>query len=216
MKLDCESNENQPMVRRRPYNRVERLRSVEAGRERIVSAARDLLEDDDAEGFSIDAVARRAGVARMTIYNQFESKAGLLEALFDSLAARGPLTDMGDVFKQPDALVALDEYVDVFGRFWTLNRRAHGRLRAAALHDEELAAAMAARNERRRKGVAELLRRLGDDARPVVSRAEAIDVIYLLLSFDTFNELAGEGRAPADVVPTVRRLVRAVLGIASR
>jgi hypothetical protein len=41
-------------------------------------------------------------------------------------------------------------------------------------------------------------------------------VIYLLLSFDTFNELAGEGRAPADVVPTVRRLVRAVLGIASR
>jgi len=123
---------------------------------------------------------------------------------------------MCDIFKQPDALVALDEYVAVFGRFWTLNRRAHGRLRAAALHDEELAAAMAARNERRRKGVAELPRRLGDDARPVVSRAEAIDVIYLLLSFDTFNELAGEGRAPADVVPTVRRLVRAVLGIASR
>ena len=216
MKLDCLSNENQPMVRRRSYKPVERLRSVEAGRERIVAAARDLLEDDDAEGFSIDAVARRAGVARMTIYNQFESKAGLLEALFDSLAARGPLADMADIFQHPDPLVALDEYVAVFGRFWTLNRRAHGRLRAAALHDEELASAMAARNERRRKGVAELLRRLGGKARPVVSRPETIDVIYLLLSFDTFNELAGEARTPEDVVPTMRRVIRAVLGIVSR
>jgi AcrR family transcriptional regulator len=201
------------MVRRRSYNPVERLRSVEAGRERILAAARDLLEDDAAEGFSIDAVARRAGVARMTIYNQFESKAGLLESLFDSLAARGPLGRLADIFKLEDPLVALDEYVAIFGRFWTLSRRAHGRLRAAALHDAELAAAMQARNERRRKGVAAVLRRLGDQARPVVARPDAITAVYVLLSFDTFNELAGPDRTPEDVVPTVRRLVRAVLGI---
>lgn len=201
------------MSRRRSYNPVERLRSVEAGRERIVAAARDLLEDDDAEGFSIDAVARRAGVARMTIYNQFESKAGLLEALFDSLAARGPLGQMADIFKLEDPLVALDEYVAIFGRFWTLNRRAHGRLRAAALHDPDLATAMQARNERRRKGVAALLRRLDDLARPVVPRPDLITAIYVLLSFDTFNELAGPDRTPEDVVPAVRKLVRAVLGI---
>ena len=205
-----------PRRRRRSYNPVERQRSVDEGRERILAAARDLLEDTDAEGFSIDAVARRAGVARMTIYNQFESKAGLLEALFDSLAARGPLARIGDIFTQQDPLVVLDEYVAIFGRFWTLSRRAHGRLRAASLHDDELAAAMDARNERRRKGVTELLRRLGDRARPVVPRADAITVIYLLLSFDTFNELAGPDRAPEDVVPTMRRLVRAVLGISTR
>jgi len=200
----------------RPYSTVQRQKAVDAGREKIVAAARELLEANEAEAFSLEAVARRAKVSRMTVYNQFESKAGLLEALFDSLAARGPLADMAEIFSQPDPLVALDEYVAVFGRFWTLNRRAHARLRAAALHDEELAAAMAARNERRRKGVTELLRRLADEARPVVSRAEAIDVIYLLLSFDTFNELAGDGRAPEDVVPTMRRVVRAVLGIESR
>ena len=201
------------MVRRRSYKPVERLRSVEAGRERIVAAARDLLESDDAEGFSIDAVARRAGVARMTIYNQFESKAGLLEALFDSLAARGPLGQMADIFKMDDPVLALDAYVALFGRFWTLNRRAHGRLRAAALHDPDLAAALEARNERRRKGVAALLRRLGDNARPVVPRTDVITVIYVVLSFDTFNELAGPDRTPEDVVPMMRKLVRAILGI---
>lgn len=201
------------MAKRRSYTPVERQRSVEAGRERIVAAASDLLEDEDAEGFSIDAVARRAGVARMTVYNQFESKAGLLEALFDSLAVRGPLSQIADVFKQPDALVALDEYVAIFGRFWTVNRRAHGRLRAAALHDDELADAMKRRNERRRKGVTELVRRLGAKARPIVPRDELVNVIYVLLSFETFDAFAGERRLPDDVTPVVRNLVRGVLGL---
>src|SRR5947208_1944318 len=107
-------------MKRRLYTSVERQRSVDAGRERILSAARELLEADDVEGFSIDAVARRARVARMTVYNHFESKAKLLEALFDSLAARGPLGRMADIFLQPDPLVALDEYVALFGRFWTV------------------------------------------------------------------------------------------------
>jgi AcrR family transcriptional regulator len=200
-------------VKRRSYSAVERQRTVEAGRERIIAAARDLLEDDEAEGFSIDAVARRAGVARMTVYNQFESKAGLLEALFDSLALRGPLAGMTEIFKQPDTLAALDEYVAIFGKFWTANRRAHRRLRAAALHDDELAAAIASRNERRRRGVAELMRRLGDDARPVVPRDEVVNVIYVLLSFDTFDAIAGAERTPEDVVPTVRQLVRGALGV---
>jgi len=201
--------------KRRSYSAGERQRSVEAGRERIVTAARELLEDDDAEGFSIDAVARRAGVARMTIYNQFESKAGLLEALFDSLAARGPFARMADIFALDDPLVALDEYVAIFGKFWTLNRNAHDRLHAASLHDAELAQAMAARNERRRRGITELLRRLGDRAHPAVPRGDVIDVVHVLLSFHTFHEIAGPDRTPEDVTPTMQRLVRAVLGISS-
>jgi AcrR family transcriptional regulator len=201
------------MVKRRSYTGVERQRSVEAGRERILRAARELLEDEDAENFSIDAIARRAGVARMTIYNQFESKARLLEALFDALAAQGPLGQIPGVFKEQDPLVTLDEYVAIFGRFWTLHRSTHRRLRAAAAHDVELAAAMKARNTRRRTGITEILRRLGDQARPIVARADAVNVIHVMLSFETFNELAGEERTPDDVVPVMRRLVRAVLGI---
>ena len=201
-------------MKRRSYTSVERQRTVEAGRDRIVAAARELLDDDEAEGFSIDAVARRAGVARMTVYNQFESKAGLLEALFDSLAVRGPLADMADIFRIANPVEAFDAYVALFGRFWTLNRRTHRRLRAAAMHDAELATAMGSRNERRRKGVAELIRRLGDQAHPVVAREEVANVVFVLLSFETFDAIAGESRTPEDVVPIVARSVRAVLGLA--
>jgi AcrR family transcriptional regulator len=201
------------VVRRRLYTSVERQRTVESGRERILSAARELLDDDAAEGFSIDAVARRAGVARMTVYNQFESKAGLLEALFDALALHGPLSTMPEIFAEPDAIVALDAYVSLFGRFWTLNRRTHGRLRAAALHDDELASAMASRNERRRRGVAELVGRLEDRSHPVLARDELVNAIFVLLSFETFDALAGQDRSPEDVVPVVNQLVRAVLDL---
>jgi AcrR family transcriptional regulator len=197
----------------RPYSPVRRQRTVDAGRERILTAARELLEADDAEGFSIDAVARRAGVARMTVYNQFESKAGLLEALFDSLAARGALGQMAEIFQQRDPVAALDAFVALFGRFWTMHRRAHGRLRAAAAHDEELAVAMKNRNERRRHGLAELVKRLGDRAHAGVPRKELVNVLFVLLGFETFDALAGEGRTPDDVVPLVKRLVRGVLGI---
>jgi AcrR family transcriptional regulator len=36
--------------------------------------------------FSVEAVARQAGVARMTVYYQFGSRRGLLEGICDSLA----------------------------------------------------------------------------------------------------------------------------------
>jgi AcrR family transcriptional regulator len=202
-----------PFMTPRPYTPVERQKSVDAGRERILAAARALLEVDDAEQFSLDAVARRAGVSRMTIYNQFESKPKLLEALFDSFAARGPIAQMGDVFAEPDARAALDAFIAVFGRFWTYSRRAHGRLRAAASDDADLAAAMESRNERRRGALTVLVKRLAPHISPVVPRAEVVNILYVLLSFETFDAIAGPSRSPNDVVPIIRRMVHAVLGL---
>jgi AcrR family transcriptional regulator len=196
----------------RPYQARERQRQVDAGREKILAAARELLDGDDGEAFSIDAVARRAGVARMTVYNQFESKAGLLEDLFDSIAERGAFGRMGDVFAIEDPDAAMDAFVELFGRFWTSSRRAHRKLRAAALLDEDLEKAIVARNERRRFGIAELVRRIGKERKLAMSRDEAVNVMFVLMSFDTFDALAGPDRSPAEVVPIVRRLVRLVTG----
>lgn len=195
---------------RRPYQPVQRQQAVDEGRERILVAARELLEAEDAESFSIDAVAQRAGVARMTVYNQFASRAGLLEAMFDHLAARGEFDRMAEVFQQKDPLAALDAFVALFGRFWTAERRAHRRLRAAAAHDPELAAAIDRRNERRRLGLTELARRLG--TRSPLPEGEVVNVLFVLLSFNTFDALAGEARTPEAVTPVLQRMARLVVG----
>ena len=74
----------------RPYNLGRRQESAEQTRMRIVEAARELLMASDGfSGFTMEAVARQAGVARMTVYYQFESKVGLLEAVSDDLMPSG-------------------------------------------------------------------------------------------------------------------------------
>jgi AcrR family transcriptional regulator len=196
----------------RPYQAVERQRVVDAGRERIIVAACELLEADGDETFSIDAVAKRAGVARMTVYNQFESKAGLFEAIFDRIAERGAFGQMAEVFQERDVLAAFDAFVALFGRFWTDNRRVHYRLRSAAMDDADLSAGIQARNERRRQGLAELVRRLEPSVRSPLPAPELLNVLFVLLSFQTFDALAGEGRTPNDVTPLVQRLVRLAIG----
>src|SRR5438105_8026088 len=107
----------------RPYRLGQRQATTDQTRARILNAARELLMASDAfSGFSIDAVARQADVARMTVYYQFGSKIGLLEALCDSLAAQGRMEQLATAFRQPDPLDAMAEYIAVFGRFWNSDR----------------------------------------------------------------------------------------------
>src|SRR5215813_12867580 len=101
----------------RPYRLGQRQAATEQTRARIISAARDLLMSADGYArFSIEAVARQADVARMTVYHQFGSKVGLLEALCDSLAANGGMQQAAVAFRQENALDALNQYLQIFGR----------------------------------------------------------------------------------------------------
>ena len=198
---------------RPPHPPVERRRSVDLGRTRILEAARELLRLDDLAAFSLDAVARRAGVTRMTVYNQFGSKAGLLEALFDLLVERGAFAEMPAVFMEEDADAALDAFVGIFGRFYTDNRQVLMSLAAAAGADPDLAQAVRARNALRRRAIEGLLTRIGSAARPAIPRRELAHTLDVLLGFPTFDAIAGRDRTPNDVVPLMRQMIRALLAI---
>ena len=197
----------------RPYDATRRQEASDERREEVLKAARALLASDGDEPFSIDAIAKRAGVSRMTVYNLFGSKAGLLENLFDSLAARGEFASMGEVFAHADPLQSLDELIALFGRFWTKSRVAHRRLKAAAVNDEDLAHAIASRNERRRGVLTTLIKRILE-ARKIDTTArttsDVVRALYMLTSFDSFDTLAGPDRTPVQVTPLVQRLARAV------
>lgn len=200
----------------RPYKLGKRQAAAEETRTQIVNAARELLGGDPGgSGFSIDAVARAADVARMTVYHRFGSRAGLLEALFDDLAERGEIAQrLPAAFAEPEPLAALDAFVAAFGRFWTGDRLLLRRLHAVAALDPDVAAGNQAREERRRQGARVILGRLGDRyGRPPPNQLdEAADLVYTLTAFETFDILAGPQQRPLDVVPRVQRLVRAALG----
>jgi AcrR family transcriptional regulator len=205
----------------RPYRLGQRQATTTTQtRARILAAARELLAAPGGiAGFTVEAVARHADVSRMTVYYQFGAKAGLLEALFDQLATTGQLPQgVAAAFRQPDPLDALAGYVAAFAGFWAAERLVLRRLRSLAALDPELAQGVRARDARRRKGLELLAGRLADryGHPPPDALAEAVVVLHMLTSFETFDTLAGPDRSPQDVAGQVHRLAVAALGLPQR
>jgi AcrR family transcriptional regulator len=183
---------------------------------RILEAARGLLTvEGDLSGFTMDAIARLADVARMTVYNQFGSKVGLLEALCDSLAQRGGMEQMTRAFHLEEPLAALAEYIRVFSGFWAADRLATRRLRGLAALDQEIARVIRARDERRRRGLQFLLQRITEKyGHPAPEEQNAVvNLLWVLIGFETFDALAGPERSTEEVTPQVQHLVFLALGI---
>ena len=199
----------------RPYRMDRRRESTDENRLRIINAARELLASRKASArFSLEAVARRAGVARMTVYHQFGSLGGLLEALCDSLAIAGGMAHLAEAFHRPDPLEAVDQFIAVFIGFWESDRAVLRALGALAVLDPEFAAVLEERYGWRRKGVRVLLERLAQQTGRPKSREmhDAADLLYLLTSFATYDSLATPKRSPGQVTKLVQRLARDVLG----
>lgn len=198
----------------RPYQLGKRQAQIDDSRRKIIEAARALLaESTSYTAFTVDAVARRADVARATIYYQFQSKSGVLEALCDSLAETGQMSSLAHVFMTDDPDEALRGFISAFARFWGADRLVMRRLRALAQLDPEVRVVIDARDERNRQGLRVLLARMAQrpDVLPALDGEEAIKILHTLTSFETFDSLAGVDRSPADVVPIVVRLVETVL-----
>ena len=70
---------------RRRYNLKKRARSAEETRVRIIEAARTLLRESSYSDVSLDRIAAEARVSRQTIYVQFGSKRGVLQALVEHI-----------------------------------------------------------------------------------------------------------------------------------
>jgi AcrR family transcriptional regulator len=198
----------------RPYDLGQRQPQIDETRRRIVEAARALLADaPNYVAFTVDAVAKRADVARATVYYQFGSKAGLLEALCDALAESGNMAETAKALAESDPVEALRSYIAGFGRFWAADRLVMRRLRALAALDPDVEAVIAARNHQREIGLGVLVDRVAErvDRDPVVDREVALRLLYSLTSFETFDAVAGPNGDPTDVVPIIVELAEAIL-----
>jgi AcrR family transcriptional regulator len=191
----------------RPYVSSVRTAAAAEKRARVIeAAARSLREDASIATFSLDAVAKAAGVTRLTVYHQFGSRRGLLEAVFDDIAQRGGLTEIADAMAMPDPRIALDRLVEIFCAFWSRDS-AVGRLHEAMATDPEFAQALLERNERRRKTFDALVRRVAGRTASPPARRDAVDMIFALTSFAMFAML-GQDRPVDDVCKLVKSACR--------
>src|SRR5580704_11595996 len=193
----------------RRYRMGQRDAAAERTRTRILTAARELLATlREFSEFSVDAVAHKSGVARMTVYYQFGSKAGLLEALYENLVGRNETLQLADANRKADSLSALLEFVDVFVRVWSSDRNVIRRMHALAALDPGLAQSVQMRSANRRHELEMILKRVrGQYGHPGFSKfSEALEIVYMLTSFETFDHLASAASRPGDVADAVKRL----------
>lgn len=199
----------------RSYQLGRRQAASDETRTRIINAARELIAGGASfTVFSMEAVARQADVARMTVYHQFGSKVGLLEALCDTLASSGGMEQLAEAFRRADPRDALDHYITVFARFWESDRLVLRRLRGLAALDPDFGQVIRARDERRREGLGVLVRRiLGQSQTDMAAFDETVNMLYTLTSFECFATLAGPTRSLEAVTPQVIRLAHAALSL---
>jgi AcrR family transcriptional regulator len=177
-------------------------------RDRIVGAAVSVLSaKDPARTFSLETVAKAAGITRLTVYHQFGSRRALLESAFDVLAAQGGLHRIPDAMADPNPHTGLERLVAIFCDFWSARGGAARRLLDAAVRDPELGDSLRARNERRRQALSVLLGRMvqrGDLAPGAVR--ETVDVLFALTSVEFFAELKIGRRSTAKVCRLIQVL----------
>ena len=159
----------------------------------------------------MQAVAQHAGIARMTIYHHFGSKAGLLEALYDDLAERGRLRErLSEAFTANGVRQRVQKFIGAFCHFWEGDRLVIRRLHALAELDPEMNTG--GRHERRRVALRELLSAaMGRPRRSARLRDDIIDALHTLTSFETYDALARAGRTRPRVERLLVEIARAVL-----
>lgn len=199
----------------RPYNMEKRQLTASETRTRILEAARQLLASESETDLSMDAIASRADVSRLTIYYQFKSRTGLLEALYDYLAMRGNMQRMAEVFYETDGSIALHKLIRTFVGFWSSDPVVIRRLRAMAALDSEIGKGIQERDRRRVQASSEILRRmiLRKKKKPVITRNLTGDVLTMLTSFETYDALARAGHSENQIVAAITSLARFVSGL---
>jgi AcrR family transcriptional regulator len=170
-----------------------RAAGVQRTRQGILDAARRHLIESGYHRLSLEEVAADAGVTRVTIYRNFRSKLGLLDAVAEDLADRsGLVAGMAAAADADDPVQAFTAMVRELCRFWSTDPEVFRRLISLAAVDPEAQSVVAGREEWRYQQIAAAVRRLSRAGRlqaPFTAR-QATAVIGAATGFPACDEVA--------------------------
>jgi len=181
-----------------------RQAGVDRTKAAVLAAARELVAAGGGTQLSVGAVARRAGVSRLTIYNRFGSRSELLRAVAGEAHGRAlPAAANGARLPREE----LRDRITAACSTWSSDPALFRALPAVTTAGDPAT--------QKDRGLAERLA-AADQLRPGCSLKEAEDVIGALTSFAVFDRLHQDGRrSPAAVAEILMRLAGAILSLAS-
>jgi AcrR family transcriptional regulator len=203
-----------PMKASRPYaQRARADRSAET-RARILAAARELIPGAG-PSLPVAAIARHAGVAVQTIYDQFGSKGGLLIAVVNDLQrSAGLFQAFRSVFSAPDGEEAMRRMVASTVGFWDRVWPYVEYLLRARRMDPVVGAEMDFIDRLRHAHFWAIARRLEDEGRIRAGRSAdwAADQVFALTTPTVYEEIGPRRGGSVDTaIETVTVAVLAVI-----
>jgi AcrR family transcriptional regulator len=190
-------------VNTRPYDSSRRAERTQASKRAVVAAARELFLARGFADTTVDAISVAARVPIATVYRLFKTKTAILKQVIDTAVvgddAPVPLGDRpvvkdAQAADDPKAMTAAWAHVarQVFDNTAALRLV----LRVAAALDTEAAALQDSIEEQRRVGQARVARALAHKGflAPGLKETEARDIVYALMSIDTYRILRLEQR----------------------
>jgi AcrR family transcriptional regulator len=186
----------------RSYQLGKRADSIQQTRARILAATRALLARDGYPQLPIDEVARRADVARATVYYQFGSKRGLLEAVVADVQRRAGQQQVDAAVELADPVQGLRRAFELGCRFWATEHPLVRKLSGLAAVDPEIRQVLFRVEQQRLPLLTRLVERLADAGHLAAgcSKSRAVDVLWLLSSFEAFDQLFTARQLPVEEV----------------
>jgi AcrR family transcriptional regulator len=180
---------------------------VATTRARILDAAACLARKRGPNGFSMDVLAKEAGVARATVYEHFHSKRVVLDELAASTSRALTLEQRGS--RVGDPLTALRDMLGAVCRHWSEHE--------VAVHDLRALAAATGTHGPTEAVDAEYLRCIvgglsaAGHLRAHWSTDDAVDALALLTSYPTYEQLCGS--APRSTMQIEALLAKLAISI---
>jgi AcrR family transcriptional regulator len=177
---------------KRPYELGKRREASDRTREAVLSAARELLESGGVRDLTMEALAKASRVTRQTIHNLFGTRTGVLEALFDRIAADAGMMRMREVMTSSDPDSMLAAFVALFAGFWEKDRLLLKRIHGIAAIDPEFGRAVEARNQRRKMAATRVIERIHAGRKGIEPGeiGRKIAILVAMTSFEFFDALA--------------------------
>jgi AcrR family transcriptional regulator len=201
------------VVSARPYRTRRQPDRTQATREQIKSAVRELLTDGSFHASSVEQVAARAGVARATLYQHFRSRLELVDAICETFDENPALLRLRDAVELPDADAALAETIALTVRFWSSEDRILRQLYGAAAVDPAAQDLVDRQRRDRRNEYDRLVRNLrrAGRLRAGLGRQQALNLLLVLSSYDTYRELREAGLSDRKATTLLQQTARELL-----
>jgi AcrR family transcriptional regulator len=192
----------------RAYNQSLRAETALETRMRILEVTREGFARLPIENAGLEEVAKRARVARSTIYKVFGSRQGLMVALAEDLLRRVGFDQLGRAFRNPDARAALETSLREGARLYSEEHAVARAIITLGAIDADVAHAAARFEYGRKEGMAQLAGRLKSQGqlRDDITEAQAADVLWVVTSLATFTQLYQERSLSVD--ETAERLIQ--------